>query len=243
MGRAQAYPPLAAISLNAPCGGEAWPSEFSPQQAIVPSWRSPQVKCSPADIWRKAVPAGTSRLPCPWWSRPQQRAAPFSRRPQAWVLPTVICVKATSAGARVGCRDGVGVGGKGAVGVGIATLGGAGAAGRRVGCAGAGSGGGDGKGACVGVAGKGVGWGGGGWAQATARARQRAAQAGRAVAGKRAMRRASRAIGVISAWCVRFMRRWSMVRFVSLDYTRIDAWGIIWRGWIECAGGAIFVKK
>ena len=112
-------------------------------------------------------------------------------------MPTVICVKATSAGARVGCRDGVGVGGKGAVGVGIATLGGAGAAGRRVGCAGAGSGGVDGKGAGVGVAGAGVGWVWDGWAQAS-RARQMAAQAGRVAVGKRAMRRASRAIGVIS---------------------------------------------
>ena len=75
----------------------------------------------------------------------------------------------------------------------------------------------------------GVGWGGGGWAQAAARARQIAAQAGRAVAGKRAMLCASRAIGLISVCCVRFMRQWGMVRFVSLDYSRIDAWGVNWQ--------------
>ena len=112
-------------------------------------------------------------------SCPQQRTAPFSRSPQAWVLPAVICVKATSAGGEVG--GGVGVG------VGIATLGDvvvAVGAGGGVGCAvgggmaadgGAGVGlatlGGKGAGGGDGVAGRG----GGDWEQANS-ARQIAAQ-------------------------------------------------------------------
>ena len=142
---AQAWLDPAAISLNAPCGGEDWPSELIPQHAIVASWRSPHVKCRPADIWVKAVWAGASRLPASCGSPPQQRAAPFSRRAQTCVLPMLICVKGTFSGgvsglAGVGAGVGwvVGVGGKGV------DLGGKGVA-VRVGGSGVGDGGAGGR--------------------------------------------------------------------------------------------------
>ena len=64
-GTAQAWAVPADIWLNAPCGGEAWRSELSPQQAIAASWRRAQVKSRPAAIWRKPVSAGASRLSLP----------------------------------------------------------------------------------------------------------------------------------------------------------------------------------
>ncbi len=125
---------------------------------------------------------------------PQQMAAPFSRRPQAWYLPALICVKGTSGGGEVG---GVCAGVCCVTGVGMATLGGEGVvvgAGDGVGCAAIGGiavdgdAGAEGKPDCgvygtwVGGAGvatlvaKGAGWGAGtGWEQAS-RARQIAAQ-------------------------------------------------------------------
>lgn len=188
-GTAQAWALPADTSLNAPCGGVAWPSEFSPQQAMAAFWRSAQVKWRPADIWRKSVWAGAFRAS---GLSPQQAIAPFSRRPQAWALPAVMRVKATSAGGEVG-----GAGSETAAVAGAATFGGEAAA--------------DGDGAVGGMAagdvgavagmaafgGEGAGWGGGGWAQA-ARARQRAAHMSEAAADGRVVRRAIRAIGIIS---------------------------------------------
>ena len=64
-----------------PAGGVAWPSLLSPQQATVPSVRTPQVwKRAGAD--RVKVPAGGVAWPKSLF--PQQATVPSVRTPQVW---------------------------------------------------------------------------------------------------------------------------------------------------------------
>jgi hypothetical protein len=48
--------------VNAPDGGDDWPSSFNPQQAIEPSVRTPQV-CRSPELTVVNVPAGGDDWP------------------------------------------------------------------------------------------------------------------------------------------------------------------------------------
>ena len=68
---------------------------FLPQQAIVPSVRSPQVWPQPdSTCWK--VPDGASD--CPTWLSPQQTAVPSVRTPHMLPQPADTCLKVPESG-------------------------------------------------------------------------------------------------------------------------------------------------
>ena len=69
----------ALTEMNAPSGGEAWPSAARPQQATEPSAMTPQ-ECQAPALTETNVPAGGEA--CPNLSSPQQAIEPSVLTPQ-----------------------------------------------------------------------------------------------------------------------------------------------------------------
>ena len=74
----------AETAVKLPGGGEDWPKMLSPQQAAVPSVRSPQLWRPPAETAVK-VPAGGEDWPK--LLSPQQASVPSVLTPQPWRAP------------------------------------------------------------------------------------------------------------------------------------------------------------
>lgn len=69
---------------NVPPGGRVWPKRSSPQQATMPSLRTPHVEAPPAETCRKVPPGGEAWPPR---SSPEQATGSSLRTPQEWIWP------------------------------------------------------------------------------------------------------------------------------------------------------------
>ena len=93
-GQRYAVPPT-LTAVNAPAGGVVAPWQGSPQQAMVPSIRKPQVRAVPA-LTDTKTPGGAEA--CPWVLSPQQAIVPSVFMSHACVAPALTSVNVPEGG-------------------------------------------------------------------------------------------------------------------------------------------------